>query len=99
MEIGDVLRIFRIINDKKIKEVAEEVHCSSTNICDIEANRKKPTLKKLQKLAICYNVTTAQVLLIHEMSIENCWNFQKTMYEALIQWFKTNEPEYLANLK
>ena len=95
MKLGEVLRIFRIANNKKVKDVAKELQCSNTFITEIEANRKKPSLETVKKLARCYEVTASQILLIHEESGENDWNFQKTLYEALIQWFKTNNPEWL----
>ena len=99
MTLGEVLRIFRITSNKKVKEVAETLQCSSTFITEIEGNRKKPSLETIKKLARCYEVTASQILLIHEKSIEEDWNFQKTLYEALIQWFKTNNPEYLKTRK
>ena len=44
MQIGEVLRIFRIIADKKIKEVSDELGIVSIYICDIEMCRKNLSL-------------------------------------------------------
>lgn len=95
MTLGEVLRIFRVVSNKKVKDVAKELQCGSAWITDLESNRKKPSLETVKKLAKCYEVTVSQILCVHEKSIENDWSFQKTLHEALIQWFKTNNPGYL----
>lgn len=97
MQIGEVLRIFRIIADKKIKEVSDELGIVSTYICDIEKCRKNLSLEKLKLFAQCYGIGADIILYIQEMSIKENWTFEKTLHMALIEWFKINEPEYLSN--
>lgn len=93
MKLGEVLRIFRIINDKSVKEVANELGCSITHVSDVEHNRKNAGLDRIKKFAGVYKVNASQVFSIQESSALNNWNFQKTMYEALLEWFKSN-PEH-----
>ena len=98
MKLGEILRIFRIISNKKVKDVAKTVKFRSSFITDIERHRKYPNYDTIKRLAECYEVTVEQVLLIHEESVKNEWDYQKTLHESLLQWFETNNPEYLKTI-
>jgi transcriptional regulator with XRE-family HTH domain len=95
MKLGEVLHIFRIVNNKKVKDVAKELQCSNSFIMEFEADGKKLNSEMLKKLAKVYKVTPSQIFYIQEMSCANNWSFQKTLYEVLTQWLKNNDPEWL----
>lgn len=83
MNIGEVIRIFRIANDWNIKEFAKKNKVSSTYITEVEKGNKSPSLKILQKFAEVLKVNLSDIFCIYEKSEENKWNFQKTLYEVL----------------
>lgn len=90
MKLGEVLRIFRIINDKTVKQVANELGCAISPVCDVEHGRRNLSWDRIKKFADVYKVDASQIFTIQERSTLNNWNFQKTMHEALLEWFKSN---------
>ena len=90
MKIGEVLRIFRIINDKSVAEVANEAGCSCSYVYDVEDDKKNAGLDRIKKFAGVYRVNASQIFSIQERSVSENWSFQKTMLEALLEWFESN---------
>jgi transcriptional regulator with XRE-family HTH domain len=95
MKIGEVLRIFRIVRGISITEAAKEIGMSSSNLSETEAGRKGSNIDKIERLAKVYGVRPSQLVGVFEKSEENQWDYTRTLYEATIEWFKTNNPAYL----
>ena len=83
MQLGEVIRIFRIANDYSTKQVAQQCGISSTYVSEVENMHKKPSLKSLKSFAECFKVSTSTLMKICEQSEEYNWNFQKTLLEIL----------------
>ena len=83
MQLGEVIRIFRIANDYSTKQVAQQCGISSTYVSEVENMHKKPSLKSLNVFSECFKVTTSTLMMICEQSEEDNWNFQKTLLEIL----------------
>lgn len=90
MKIGEVLKIFRLINDMKEKETAEKIAGTISFVSSIEANRINPIIDTVKRFAKAYNVEYGQIVDIYEQSEKNSWDYNKTMQKALIEWFKNN---------
>lgn len=91
MEVGEVAKIFRLINDVKSSEVMKKTGISKAAMSSMESGRRIPKVATIKKIAEVYNVELLQIMYIHEMSNSNNWDYYQTMKNALIEWFKNNE--------
>ena len=83
MKVGRVLRVFRIVNDYTVKQMADALDVASSYVCDIESLRKSLSYKTLEKYAKVFNVSPSTILKIHEFSEENNGVFKKTLLEVV----------------
>lgn len=84
MQLGEIIRFFRIANDYTMKQLAESSGLSQVYISELETMRKKnPSPDTIAKLANAFNVSTEQLLKVAKLSEEDKWNFQKTLLEVL----------------
>lgn len=81
--IGNVLKSLRLIRDLSVKELADKMDSSSTYICDVESNRKSPSLKMLNRFSEALNVNCSTLLFFNEQSKENNYNHQKMLIDIL----------------
>lgn len=57
IKIGDIIRIFRIVEDEmRIAKLAEKVGCTHTYICKIESGEKIPSKEFLKKVSVVFEV-------------------------------------------
>lgn len=64
--IGEALRILRVFNGYKAKELAETLEISPSFISEIENGRKKPTLDLLNKYGEVFHVKVSTLILFSE---------------------------------
>ena len=64
----NILKLLRVINDFKIKEVGEKVAVSPSHISRIESGEKDISAELLEKLATLYNTTSEKILEFTEIS-------------------------------
>ena len=90
MELGKVLKIFRIANEMDAKTAAREIECSSSYITEVEKGNKNPSVSMFEKMAKVYKVKPYQIMRVQENSEENDWSYAKTLLEALKECIKAN---------
>lgn len=64
--IGEALRVLRVFNGYKAKELAEELKISPSFISEIENGGKKPTLDLLNKYGEVFHVKVSTLILFSE---------------------------------
>jgi transcriptional regulator with XRE-family HTH domain len=90
MKMGEVLKIFRLINDIKENEAAKRIAGTISFVSSIESGRVNPICETIKRFAKAYNVDPAQILFVQKESEKNNCDYRKTMQSALIEWFKNN---------
>lgn len=81
--IGSVLKSFRIIENLSIRELAEQVGVTPNYVSDVEANRKSPSLKTLEKYASVFGVRISTLLALNEESQEIHYNHKLMLLNIL----------------
>ena len=57
IKIGDIIRIFRIIEGEMgVEKLGKKVGCTHTHICKIESGKKIPSKEFLKKLSVVFGV-------------------------------------------
>lgn len=64
--LGNTLRILRVLHDKKLSNLAEELGISPAYLSKIETEKAQPTLDILNKYAEIFQTTTSALLLFSE---------------------------------
>lgn len=93
--LGETLRCIRIGNENMtIKEAAQGIGIASAYLSEIENNKKKPTLKKLEEFSLFYDMPLSKIMEIDEYN-DTCGNFrfQRTLIKVLEYYIKNNEYE------
>ncbi len=88
--IGNVLRSLRIIRDLTVKELADKMELTSSYICDVESNRKRPSLDMLERYSNALEVNRSMLLFFDEEGKKNNYNHQKMLLNIL-QLLETNK--------
>lgn len=81
--IGNVLRSLRIIRDLSVKELANKMGLTSNYICDVESNRKRPSLDMLERYSNALEVNRSTLLFFDEEGKKNNYNHQKMLLNIL----------------
>lgn len=63
---GDALKLIRILNDKKSKELAEELEISPSYLSQIENNKKKPSFEIMDKYSKVFNMRVSAIIFFSE---------------------------------
>ena len=88
--IGKVLYLLRIIENLSVKELSERMGVSPSYICDVEANRKHPSLNKLEQYSAALDVDTHTLIYFNEIG-KNCrYKHKKLLLEILQEIEKSN---------
>ena len=89
-ELGRVIKIARVANDLKTKELAEKVGFSTTYISEVESGNKSISLDSFRLLASAFNMGPSQLMSLLEkyselgkQDIDELTRYQKTLMEAL----------------
>jgi len=59
--LNEALRLFRIYNDLKITELADQIGLSPSYISELEAGKKSPSLKVISKYATRFDVPSSAI--------------------------------------
>ena len=81
--IGNVLRSLRIINDLTVKELSEKMSLSSSYICDVESNRKKPSLDLLEKYSDVFGISRSTLLFFDEQGQQYQYEHKQLLFDIL----------------
>lgn len=81
--IGNVLKSLRIIRDLTVKELAEKMDLASSYICDVESNRKRPSLDMLERYSKALEVNRSTLLFFDEQGKQHNYNHQKMLLTIL----------------
>lgn len=81
--IGNVLKSLRIVQNYSVKELSKKLNISSTYICDLEANRKKPSLEMLENYSAALNVSLSTLLYFVEEGSKYEYEHKQLLYEIL----------------
>lgn len=85
--IGSVIKSMRKIKDYSVKEVAEMMNTAPSYITDVEANRKQPSMKTVEKFANIFGVRPSTLLRFSEDGLEHNYNNQKMLY-IILKWLE-----------
>lgn len=83
MKIGEIIKIFRIVNQVTTCQLAEKVEVTQTFITKIEKGRKQVPPRLLEKIAEAFDIEEDVIIKISRDSEKNSWSFQKTLFEVL----------------
>lgn len=90
MQVGQMIRLFRIANDFTIVELSKLSGCSKSYITEIEKGKKNCSLKMLEKLTKAMNIDLDTFRRIKkEIEEKNEENFQKCLYRVLQEFIDT----------
>ena len=90
VKIGDVLYALRLIEKWSVKETAEKMGVSSSYICDVEANRKNPSLDKLKEYSDLFGIHLSTLLYFGEQG-KKCRNNHKKLLYLILQEYAKHE--------
>lgn len=68
--IGEALRLLRVFNDLKAKDLANQLGISPNYLSEIEKGKKKPSLEVINKYGNTFNVKPSAILFFSE-ELEN----------------------------
>lgn len=71
MSLGEKLRYLRKQKNKTLNDVAEEIDLSIGFLSEVERGEKTPSVRKLEKLADYFDVSTDYLLDRNQKEIEN----------------------------
>lgn len=63
---GEALRLIRILNNIKSKDMAEKLGISSSYLSQIENNKRRPTLEIIEKYAEIFEMRTSSLIFLLE---------------------------------
>ena len=81
--LGNVLKALRIAQNQSVKALAERLEVSSAYICDMEANRKKPSLDMLERYSKALGVSRSALLYFDEQGKKHNYHHQHLLLEIL----------------
>ena len=65
--IGEVLRVVRIANDMRIKEVSKKSNVSVSYLTELEKNKKNnPSINTLEKICLAHNLNVSDLFELDE---------------------------------
>lgn len=81
--LGKILRLLRTIQDMSVKELASKMEIAPTYICDVESNRKHPSLNMLEKYSVALGVNTSTILYFAEQDKKMNFSHQELLLSIL----------------
>lgn len=64
--LGEALRLLRVFNDLKAKDLAGKLDISPNYLSEIEKGKKKPSLEVINKYGVVFNVKASAILFFSE---------------------------------
>jgi len=64
--LGEALRLLRVFNDLKAKELAVELGISPNYLSEIEKGKKRPSLEVVKKYGDYFNIKPSSILFFSE---------------------------------
>ena len=83
--IQDALRTLRSYNTLKQGELAKKLEISASFLCELEAGKKLPNLKLLQKYAEIFEIPISDIFYLQD-SIDNNLNALNGSVLKIIEW-------------
>lgn len=83
VSMGNILRALRIAQDISVKELSEKMGISATYICDVEANRKHPSVETLEKYSAALGVKVSTLFYFKERRSSERYDFQQLLFDIL----------------
>lgn len=62
MNLGEVLRLLRVVENLKQEELGTIVGCSRSHICELEKGKKTPSLELLKKYSNYFGVPISEII-------------------------------------
>ena len=93
--IHEALRLLRIFNDIKSKEMAKQLEISPSYLSEIENGKKEPSLVLIKKYAVIFNTNTSSILFFSEKieKEEKSNNIKKFIAKKTIDFLTSLEDE------
>lgn len=93
--LNETLRILRVFNDVKAKDLAKQLGISPSYLSEIERGRKEPSLGLIKKYAQILKTTPSSILFFSEEidSESGKKNFKKILRRKTIQFLQSIENE------
>lgn len=88
--IGNVLYSLRIIEKLSVKELAERMGVKPTYICDVEANRKRPSLDKLEEFSTALGIDCSALIYFNEQGKKCRYNHKQLLLGILQEMTSVN---------
>ena len=66
MVLSEALRLIRIFNDLKQKELAQRLEISNSHLCEIEAGKKQPTIELINRYSQEFGIPCSSILFFAE---------------------------------
>lgn len=84
IKVGDIIRIFRIIEGEMgVEKLGKKVGCSHTHICKIESGKKIPSKEFLKKLSVIFGVPVEEFYRILYVANENGYDKPRLFLEIV----------------
>jgi len=81
--IGNVLHSLRIIENLSVKELAERMGVTSSYICDVESNRKRPSLRRLKLYSVALGIELYNLIYLDEEHEKHQYSHRDLLYKIL----------------
>lgn len=81
--IGNVIAHLRYINQMTVKELAEVMQVAPTYVCDVEANRKRPSLDMLDRFSKALGVSKSTIIYFDEQGQKKNYDHQEMLWNIL----------------
>lgn len=90
--IGNVLKALRIANNYSVSELSNKMGIAATYICDMESNRRTPSLEMLEKYSQSLNISLSTLLYFNEEGQKHQYNHQRLLFDILTKLIE-DKPE------
>lgn len=93
--INEALRLLRVFNDIKAKDMAKLLGISPSYLSEIENGKKEPSLSLIKKYADIFNTTPSSILFFSEKisDNDNSLKFKKLLAKMTINFLLSIENE------
>ncbi len=88
--IGNVLKALRIAKNYSVTELSKKLNVSTSHICDMEANRRKPSLETLEKYSDALNISVSTLMYFNEEGKKHQYDHQKMLFQILTKLIENN---------
>lgn len=101
--LSEALRLIRVFNKKSQEELSKSLGISRSYLCEIETNKKKPTLEILEKYKECFDIPVSTILLFSENLSADSFSEKARSFTAnnllkVMRWISPkDEPSHACN--